>query len=246
MITYLERLSYESERVWAELMSLGADIRQEPLYSDARAVARETMMRAKHNVAALVERLNTLEYRFSNPQKVWIAPDQASVAALDTLEQQYGFLPLSLRMWYDIVGSVDFTGAHPRLSCYDGLNWGGSESLHSYADPLVIDPFGSDPLSFYLDLAYEDSGEEITDPPYCIWLAPDAVHKANHSGGGPTQIMFPNLAIDAPLISDDWDGTLFVNYLRMCFQWGGFPGWRNHPDYPKEEIAFLTKDLPPL
>jgi hypothetical protein len=249
MISYFERyselasLNYENKRIWAELTSLGADIRQEPLYSDAKAVARETMIRAKQNVETLVERLGTLGYRFLSAQRVWTPPDQASTAALDALEQQYGLLPLSLRMWYEIVGPVDFMGTHPRLSSFDSLDKGVSRSLPVYADPLVIDPFRSDPLSFYLELVYEHTGEEITDPPYGLWLAPDAIHKANHSGGGPTQIMFPNPAMDGPLISDDWDGVLFVNYLRTCFRWGGFPGWRNCPDYPREEMDFLAKDL---
>jgi hypothetical protein len=87
------------------------------------------------------------------------------------------------------------------------------------------------------------TGQEISDPPYALRLAPHAVLKANHSGGGPTQILFPNPSIDAPLISEDWDGTLFVSYLRTYFQWGGFPGWRNHPEPPGEELAFLMDDL---
>jgi hypothetical protein len=249
MISYLERylefasLNYDNKRIWAELMSLGADIRQEPLYSDARAVARQATMRARQNVETLIERLNTLEYRFLVPQEVWIPPDEASAAALDALELQYGLLPLSLRMWYEVVGSVNFMGAHPTLSYFDSPDMSSSSSLPVYADPLVMNPFESNPLSFYLDLVYEYTGEEIADPPYSLRLAPDAVHKANHSGGGPTQILFPNPAMDAPLISDDWDGIPFVSYLRTCFEWGGFPGWRTHPEYPKEELEFLTKDL---
>jgi hypothetical protein len=249
MISYLERYlefaahNYGNQRIWAELVSLGADVRQEPLYSDARAVARETMMRARHNVELLVGRLKTLGYQFLDPQEVWILPDRASIAALDLLEGRCGVLPLSLRMWYEVVGSVSFMGAHPSLSYFDSPDMSRSRSLPVYADPLVVDPLETNPLSFYLDLVYEYTGEEISDPPYALRLAPDAIHKANHSGGGPTQILIPNPAIDAPLISDDWDGTLFVSYLQGCFRWGGFPGWRNHPEPPTKELEFLTRDL---
>jgi hypothetical protein len=46
-MSYLERyLTGEHEQVWAELVALGAAVRDEPLYSDALAVARETMRRA--------------------------------------------------------------------------------------------------------------------------------------------------------------------------------------------------------
>ena len=249
MVSYLERYlefashNYDNKRIWAELVSLGGDVRQEPLCSDAKAVARETMMRARQNIETLMGRLSSLDYQFLDPQRVWILPDRARIAALDLLEERYGQLPLSLRMWYEVVGSVSFMGAHPSLSYFDSPKMSRSRPLPVYADPLVIDPFENHPLSFYLDLVYEYTGEEISDPPYALRLAPDAIHKANHSGGGPTQILFPNPAIDAPLISDDWDGTLFVSYLRTCFHWGGFPGWRNQPEPPAKELEFLTKDL---
>jgi len=249
LISYLERyqefaaLNVQNSRIWAELTSLGSEIRKEPLYSDAKAVVRETMMRAKYNVATLVERLNVLEYRFVRPQEAWVAPDPSLMARLDALEQQDGLLPLSIRMWYEIVGSVNWMGSHPKLSRFYSLDVPASKPVPIYADPLVVDPPAREPESLYLNLVYEKTGKEITDPPYTLELAPDAIHKANQSGGGPTEILFPNPAIDAPLLSDDWDGVLFVSYLRTCFQWGGFPGWRNQAEYPKEELDFLTRDL---
>jgi hypothetical protein len=249
MISYLERYrefasyNYDNRRIWAELVSLGAAVREEPRSSDARAVARETMMRARHNVEVLVARLDTLGYRFLVPEEAWTPPDRTSLLALDALEQRHGLMPLSLRLWYEVVGSVNFMGAHPALSTFDSPGMHGPRSLPVYADPLVIDPLETRPLPFYLDLVYRYTGKEISAPPFALRLAPDAIHKANHSGGGPTQILFPNPAIDAPLISDDWDGTLFVSYLRTCFEWGGFPGWRNHADFPRAEIEFLTENL---
>jgi hypothetical protein len=43
---YLDRyLAGEHEDVWAELMSLGAQVRERSLLDDATAVARETMRR---------------------------------------------------------------------------------------------------------------------------------------------------------------------------------------------------------
>lgn len=37
----------ECQPVWDELVGLGAAVREEPLYSDALAVARETMRRVR-------------------------------------------------------------------------------------------------------------------------------------------------------------------------------------------------------
>lgn len=106
---------------------------------------------------------------------------------------------------------------------------------------MIVLEKSPNPTTF--NLVYDETGEEITDPPYTLELAPDAITKSNQSGGGPTEIMFPNPAIDAPLISDDWDGVLFVSYLRTCLEWGGFPGWRNKAEYPRKEMDFLTRDL---
>jgi hypothetical protein len=55
MASYLERyLNGEREQVWAELMTLGAAVREVPLYSDAWAVASETMRRVRHTIELLV------------------------------------------------------------------------------------------------------------------------------------------------------------------------------------------------
>lgn len=56
--TYLERyVSGEYEQVWDELVTLGAAVRQDPVYTDALAVARETMRRARANIDRLIPRL---------------------------------------------------------------------------------------------------------------------------------------------------------------------------------------------
>lgn len=247
MITYLERYreyaaaGYENTRVWAELMSLGADIREEPFYSEANSVAWETMARARQNIETLIDRLHSLDYRFLEPEECWMPPDQDSIATLESFEARYGPLPLSVRMWYEVVGPVDFMGSHPTLSYFDPPTRQSSPPF--YSDPLVIHPIKDPPLPFYADMVFDDTGQEITGPPHCIWLAPDAIQKANMSGGGPTMIMIPNPAMDAPLISEQWDGVLFVNYLRECFRWGGFPGLKDSLDLPEQELDFLTKDL---
>ena len=75
--------------MWAELVSRGAAVRVEPLYSQARAVAAAMMQRARHNIDLLVPRLQQLGYRF-------VAP-----------ERDYGPMPLVLRVWFEVVGSPD-------------------------------------------------------------------------------------------------------------------------------------------
>jgi hypothetical protein len=70
--TYLERyLAGEYEQVWAELEALDAAVRDEPLYSDALAVARETMRRVRENLETLIPRLVKSGYQFGYG---WVQP----------------------------------------------------------------------------------------------------------------------------------------------------------------------------
>jgi hypothetical protein len=63
--SYLARYQAgQHEQVWAELVALGAAVREEPVHSDARAVAQEIMRRVGHNIALIVQRLRALDYQF--------------------------------------------------------------------------------------------------------------------------------------------------------------------------------------
>jgi hypothetical protein len=263
MQTYLERyLQGEHLAVWAELVGLGPTIRKEPLYTDALAVAREMMTRARHNVSLLVERLKTIGYRFVESDRVWVLPDAKHLSALNALEQRFGPFPLSIRMWCEIVGSVNFMGTHPKLSqCHD-YDWGGSDQLKCYGDPIVVWTMAwqhQGLVSFYLNRADSDEEAEMEakmPPPFGLEIGLSAINKAGQSGGGGVDMLVPNAAFDAPLIDSDdyWTGTWFVPYIRSCFKWGGFPGLKGSwfpgqqldPEYSKTEIDFLTKDLLPL
>ncbi len=270
--TYLERYrNGERDAVWAELTALGAAIRDDPLYADARAVALETMTRARTNVALLVERLTTLGYRFVSdvlgaPPTPWVPPTTHSLADLRAFEQQHGPLPLSLHAWYEVVGAVDFMGRHPRLSYYSDFEEGAVNMMFmgmpislstppqpvvgmGYqgpdADPLVLWPCEEANEVMPLGAMAPASPGAGPEPRYAFALAPDTIHKTGESGGDPTMIYLPDPAMDAPL-HGDWEGSLLVPYLRTCFAWGGFPGLREADEPPRAELAFLTEHLLPL
>jgi hypothetical protein len=241
--SYLDRYrNGEQTEVWAELVALGPTVRQEPLYSEAVVVAQEMMARARHNVALLVERLHILNYHFAHPHHIWDLPTSAFLADLHQFDQQYGLLPLTLRAWFEVVGEIDFTGAHPTLSYYAGMS--SASAVAPSSDPLSI---GS-AASYWLQLI-QSSGEHVLgEPPYEFIIAPDADHKANTSGGGPTAVQVPDPRFDAPL-TEGWEGMYFVPYLRLCFQWGGFPGLADDDEATEaaqRDMAFLTKDLLPI
>jgi hypothetical protein len=311
---YLDRYGQgECKQVWAELLAQGGRIRRQPLYDEALAVARETMRRARANIELLVPRLTSLGYQFAHPDRVFVPADQETRGEVAEVERRSGPLPLSLRVWCEEVGEVNFMGSHPKLSSYaqsapakqvaenflsllakhggptaspgdalrqaaeashrllnevvEGIKAGrprspgvqagvqaSKELLASLqrptapagpdvdSDPLVFEPFfgeedGADD---------EDDGENSGSPePFEVMIAPDPVHKTGHSGGEPYCIQFPDAAIDALFRGVEDYGT-FVEYLRECFRWGGFPGLRNSDTPPREELDFLTKGLSPL
>ena len=102
----------EHKEVWSELIALGEAVRQEPVYSDALAVARETMRRAQTNIERLIDRLHAIGYRFYDEQ----SSAQKSVDRIAVLGRQLDALranlkgPLADRM----KGLLDLTANMPR------------------------------------------------------------------------------------------------------------------------------------
>lgn len=243
MASFLSRyLDGEHEQVWAELLALGEQVREEPLYSDALAVACETMRRVRYNIELLIPRLTELGYQFGSPDMEEdglvesfppvFTPPAANVDALNAkVERQAGPLPLSLRVFYQVVGGVNLGGMEDWQ--YAGGRYG--------PDPLFVYPLDEELADDCLDIDNLGYGEE----PYRIAIAPDYYHKYGISGGGPYEVAFPDPAIDAPLL-DEWHNTTLVNYLRICFRWGGMPGFEQCSQPPIKEIAYLTEGLLPI
>jgi hypothetical protein len=131
---------------------------------------------------------------------------------------------------------VSLVGVHPKL------NRVAQDDVEDLAAPIA-DPLCIAPLAVSVDTF------DRKEPFQRILIAPDAVMNAGYSGGGATEMIFPNPAMDTPLISNDWSGVLFNNYLRLVFAWGGFPGLSRLPHdaaAAEEELIFLTKDLLPM
>ncbi len=99
-------------------------------------------------------------------------------------------------------------------------------------DPLVV---------FSIDEALEgfDGDEGVID------IAPDDLHKANTSGGEPYQIAVPDLRADGRLLGERHDLYL-VQYLRLVFRYGGFPGYDGVDIALPAELAKLRDGLTPF
>jgi hypothetical protein len=240
----------ECEQVWAELVALGDQVRAEPLYSDALAVARETMRRARMNIEMLIPRLRTLGYAFGYG---WLDADERTFAVgqppvfsppgpdaprqIAELERLVGPLPVSLHAFYAMVGSLNFVGAAPQ-------DW----HIDAQADPLYVYPI-EEALAEYDEWTAArrdwETGDDYDPGRFQLPIAPDYLHKYNISGGMWYHILLLNPAIDVHLEAER-HATTFVSYLRICFRWGGFPGLERVACPPTDDLAFLTRDLLPI
>jgi hypothetical protein len=179
----------EYQQVWDELLAQGKAIRREPLFTDASAVAHETMRRVRQNIEVLIPRLRTLGYHFGefwgqdplphwrreassseeNPTFLPFVPPHSEVHQyLEQLEQAVGPLPLSLRVFYVEVGGVNFLGTHPTWAPFIEL-----ERLDAlYLDPLTAETL-DDFLKGYAD--YQMYSEDWPGTPFTLNLAPDRI-----------------------------------------------------------------------
>jgi hypothetical protein len=224
MDQYLERYrAGECQQVWAELLALGAAIRQEPLASEAWAVAQETMRRIRYNIELLIPRLRALGYRFGEiphdpgwekweqefvkAYPVFQPPPPDTAHGLDKLEQRAGVLPLSLRAFYLEIGGVNFIGMDPWI--VTGI----------YYDPLFVEPLATLPEWPVEEMEGEEELEPGEEGATDLILSPDALTKYNTSGADSYMMKVPNASIDG--VFDIYEQTTFVEYLRASVHSGG-------------------------
>lgn len=218
---YLDRyFAGEYEQVWSELQDLGVAVRQEAVYSEARAVADETMRRVRRNCERIVGRLRSMGYRFDiypdGSDRIFTfgplaAPDDTLRSDMETLEQAAGPIPISLVAFWEQVGSVDLIGVGP--------------SWPTELDPLVVEPptAGVSELD-EMDFQLEDRGH------FEVSLAPDVFMKDLVSGGSAYAVKLPDPAMDF-LFRNERHELLFVSYLRLAIlRYGGFPGLEGHTE----------------
>jgi hypothetical protein len=236
----------DHRQAWLELIALGAGVRADQYAAGARAVAYATMSRIARNISTIIERLREIGYEFevesgdhdnvipfgTARRKLWtdtvareraapLTPPERRLADMTRLQQDAGTMPISLRAWFEIVGSVTLLGRHPALSPDDGT---------LRPDPLVIVPFSQ------VLRAWDASPPEIgaEGQPFMAELAPCP-------GGQEYSVKLPAPGMDA-ILENEPHGLFFVDYLRLALQWGGFPGFESAGPKPKE-VEFLSKGL---
>jgi hypothetical protein len=236
-----------STLVWSELLALGEQVREPAVVEDAYAVALETMQRVRQNVETVHHRLIQLGYQFWLPERALVPPPPTSADDLARVEALLGPLPLSLRAFYEVVGSVDFRQSPQQLIQWQRPERAGAPELCVLGeeDPLVVKPLE------HLREAAQHSGPRLY---FCF--APDEFFKANYGGGENYHVWLPNPAVDFRIEGMYEIDEYFIGYLRASFLNSGFRGRvETLPDDDQrcrkvapqlETVQALAADLLPL
>ena len=231
----------EHELVWSELRShqaLGGD-----LLLEATAVAQETMSRVARGADSLAARLAASGWA-PLYGALRAGPRDSDKEVLGRIERITGAaIPLSLRTFWEVVGGINFVwdyecGRAPTL---------GVDLPMDEMDPLCVDP-PEDVTHLFEEWQDQrsDVNPELADP-FNLDLAPDYLHKANISGGPPYGIELPFLGAD-PIFANEAHGLQFVDYLRLCFRWAGFPRLERHAGRTdvREFVSAMSNGLEPF
>lgn len=231
--SYLARyLAGEREAVWRELVALREDVSHPSVHDDALNVARETMRRVLANTNQLVLRLTEEGYRFQYPDEILVPPPPDTDAKIARIEREAGVLPLSLRAAFEVVGTINLIGWHDDLS---------PEIGEFYPDPLEVTAIDY-AIAELEDWHAERADDEDTAGPFGVPISADPYHKAGVSGGPQYRIFVGAPCADGQLVNEQ-HGILFVEYLRLCFGYGGFPGWDRDKKPPTAILDRLRSDL---
>jgi hypothetical protein len=244
-VDYQEAYSQGNEaETWDWLCALDNVRETHHLYA-ARSVAREAMLRVRHNVELLIPRWEIAGHRFGYAWAGrWAAddvkrappllarPDHVTLAALGRFEDARGPLPIVLRAFYEVVGAVNFVG-----DVADG--WPDREIL----DPLQVEDFVPQ-----LPGLLQNETDQIV-------ICPDHLHKYFVSGVGALSVRVPSTAFDPVLVFEDGDLEMdgrpltFGRYLRyVVLKRGGIgliAGYNDDAPDPSL-IASLTCGLQPF
>ncbi len=235
------------QEVYDELLSMQEKIYHSDIYEEALLVMRTMMRRVQFNIKQIVTRLHQMGYlfykegfwnNFPSEEKVNLGqeypifqpPTPKTLEQVVILEQLAGPLPLSLKCWYEEVGNVNLIGLFP-------------SSERDYG--RLLDPLYVNTVEIALQMVTNLKKLGLWEEEQILILAPDSYHKYGYSGSGSYNIQLPLKAIDALLLNEPHN-TTFVNYLRTCIRWGGFPGLENENHLSKEDFDYLTNGLLPF
>ena len=216
----------EQREVWAYIRTQSNQSCWENV--DIVSVARATMERVAKNADFIAGRLKSEGWFALTGDTIDLrtlpAPEDGAIFSM-VREVTQAPLPLSLEVFWTIVGGINWVWDYERRTPRPTL---GVDAPLDELDPLCVYP--PEAAAYAVDEWMDDSYQEYSGLPpgqFRLDLAPDDLHKANISGGDPYGMILPSNSPD-PLFSAGSQSLPFVDYLRHCFSWAGFPGLESH------------------
>jgi len=205
-------LQGDTVRVYEEIEQMGRDAFERNNIPEIKAVLTETMNRVAYNLEVIHAILVEQKYCFNkNPRHDFEIPllkprwgTPIHIYRLERAISAFGYVPLSLKMFYKIVGSCNFAWDYDSNGT---IPWEG-------ADPIQISPIS--------DLLAEAKEIEPDDAPVGLPVSADYYHKDNISGGPPYSVeLTAKPQVDSRFLYEEHE-TTFVNYLRIAMDNCGF------------------------
>lgn len=246
MTLYDRYLTGDTKQVYAEISNLGVNAFSADNLRDIENVLTETFLRVAYNLNVIYEALKKIDYLFNtNPQYNFekplhkpLANTQTLLNRIDKAVKVFGFVPLSLKYFYKIVGGVNFAWDY---NTNDHLLW-------SMADPIQISSLDALAETVTDEFWQEEIEEYVNDESFgfaFLELSADEFHKDNISGGQAYALQITKQpTIDSSFLNEP-NNTTFIDYLRISFEYGGFPGMARQA-MPESFQDFLTNVKPKL
>ncbi len=243
-MSFIERYNNgETVEVYQDIYNLGENAFNAAYLNDVTEVLNETFRRVKFNLGIIHKALLDMDYKLRTefsyhsqaPLTEPLKNCEKMLKKLDKTVKPFGYVPLSLKTFYRIVGSCNFTWDYEN---YEELHW-------EYADPLEIialDDIFDEEWQEMMEEMREEEGEES---PVYLDFSGDYYHKDNVSGGAPYAIEITEKpSIDSRVLFDDVE-TTFINYLRLSFDNCGFMKI-TYPEHNNDYEAFFNLVKPQL
>jgi hypothetical protein len=215
----------EFEQVWRDIRSherIDGGFRDE-----VTEVAEAAMRRVAQNADLVAERLRAVGWQALARvyQDLRTLPKPGDLAVFVRIEEISGAqVPPTLLAFWRVVGGINWVWDYDAAVDQPNLGFDLPPEEH---DALCVDAPGVISYLFKEWIDEKARYEPDLRHPFRIDLAPDYLHKANISGGGPYHIKVPFSGAD-PVVADERHGLPFLDYLRLAFRWAGFPGLDRH------------------
>jgi len=234
----------QTEQVYQYIYDLGQDAFLADNLPDIEKVLAETFQRVAYNLNIIFYELENIGYLFKtdfdyNSQRPLVKPlpdTEELLVKLESAIRPFGYVPLSLKMFYRIVGACNFGWDYDTNEEYI---WQFADPIQIFSlDDVVSEVTSGDFLS-QLREYYEEDGY-IT-----LQLSADYFQKDNTSGGPAYSLkVTAQKSIDAAFLNEE-HGSTFINYLRICFDNCGFSRIKNHENNNSYQL-FFNKVKPKL